>query len=324
MVDRIRTTDLAHLPDECWPLEEDLMLGRRHVREAFVRSDAYNIEQFRFWYGQLEALALSCFEWEGMPAGIDARAVEFILLHFGMGCLFMEDGGHLFAQAAPADNINMYYNPNEVLLTTPNGLQWHRHCQSWVLDGNVMPRDAALCYDSLLRRPVVPRMRYYARRLANIDRIIDVNVEAQRTPWMLRGEEESKGNVKRVADRLLSNDQFIPVNSKAPAGFGVEVLQTNAPYVAGDLKVLQGRIVNEFATFLGIDNANTEKRERLIDREVSANDEQIMLNRRSRLAARLDFCEKCRDVFGLDVRVSWAIPHMRAELGDTGANDALD
>lgn len=313
------------MPDQCdkldmlgcdVPLEDELIKGRRYMRELLRPEQIYNHAQYRFWLDYLQTLAISRFEWVGMPAGIDTRAVEYILMYFGLGAIFEDEGGMLFAQAAPSDLINMYYNPNEILLIAPNGAQWQRHCQAWVDNGAVMPRDAVVCFDNLMRRPLLPALKLYARKLATIDAIVETNMGAQRTPFIVYGSETSARTRQAIIQQLMQNRQYIELNNAIAANEQmVGVLQTEAPYVAEKLLADKQKILNEVVTVLGIDNTNTEKRERMIDAEATSNNEQIYTARRSALAARRQFAEQANVVFGLDISVKWAIPHPSTQEG---------
>lgn len=309
--------------------EDELMYGRNYIRELYERADVYDFEQYRFWLNYLETLALSSFEWVGMPEGIDTRAVEYIMLHFGIGAMFTEWGGHLFAQAAPSSNINMYYNPNQIMLCAPSGQTWERHCEGWVeyvLDselGERLPiyreKDAVILFDNMRRYPVWSRLRYYAKRLATIDRVMDVNIGAQRTPWLISMPEEAVKSGDTIVKDLMRNKQVLKVTPQMANIVNVDVLTTLAPYVAKDLQDTKKQILYDVLTLLGIDNANTEKKERMIDHEATSNNEQILLARRSRLECRRTFCEKCNALWGLDMSVQWGAPHLLegSEYGDS-------
>jgi hypothetical protein len=56
-------------------------------------------------------------------------------------------------------------------------------------------------------------------------------------------------------------------------------------------------------TFLGINNANMNKRERLVDDEVQANNEQIMYSADVMLKARERACKRINEIFGLNISV---------------------
>ena len=61
-------------------------------------------------------------------------------------------------------------------------------------------------------------------------------------------------------------------------------------------------------TFLGINNANQEKRERLVASEVDANDDQITQSVESMLKTRQEACEMMNELFGLNVSVELRNP----------------
>lgn len=302
-----------------WVDETDLAAGKPWLKEMLTPSQGYDQQQFMFWQNYLSNLAISAFEWENMPAGIDSRALEYILLNFGMGAMFAEDGGMLFAQAMAADNINMFYNPNAITLVSPAGQTWRRHCNYYTVDGEVHQRDAVMCFDNMMRTPLTVFIRNYAKRLAQIDRTIDVNIGAQATPWIITGPEEAKSTKKNIVRKLANHDQFISVNSSMGDIVQYEVLNTQAPYVADRLQDLKKRILDEAVTFFGADNANTDKRERVNTQEVLSNNEQIMLMRYSRLKCRKEFARYVNTVFCgvLDepLDVHWSIPHVREAVG---------
>lgn len=310
-------TTKTNIPPSVWIDEMDLAGGKSWLKEIYTPAQGYDNAQFFFWQNYLTNLAISAFEWVNMPAGIDTRAVEYILLNFGMGALFEEQGGALFAQAMPADNINMFYNPNKITLVSPAGQTWQRHCNYYTVGDDVMPRDAVMCFDNMMRLPLTSFIRNYARRLAQIDRTIDVNIGAQQTPWIITGPEEAKSTKKNIVKKLKNHDQFISQNSDMGSVITYEVLNTQAPYVADKLQDLKKRILDEAVTFFGADNANTDKRERVNTQEVLSNNEQIMLMRYSRLKCRKEFCRYVNTVFGhllnepLDVH--WSIPHVKEQ-----------
>ena len=72
---------------------------------------------------------------------------------------------------------------------------------------------------------------------------------------------------------------------------------------------------NECLTTLGINNANTEKRERLITDEVEANNEMIEICSDVMLKAREEACKRINNMFGLNIKVR---RRTREELEDIG------
>ena len=58
-------------------------------------------------------------------------------------------------------------------------------------------------------------------------------------------------------------------------------------------------------TFLGINNANMDKRERLVDDEVQANNEQIEMSAQVMLKNRERACELINDLFDTNISVEF-------------------
>lgn len=304
-----------------YPFEDDQMFGRNWIREMYVAAEAPTEAQYRrVWYHALKQIALSVIKWDGMPAGIDSRAVEYILLHFGCGGMFQESGGLLFAQGSYADMINMYYNPNEVLLTAPSGQYWYRHAQPWGDSlGIVHDADCAVCWDNMERRPLLPTLKTYAQRIAMYDYVMDMNVKAQLTPWVIVANEQKKKQRNRVRRKLEAKDLIWEV-SEAGAEELPFVMQTGAEFVADKIQALKMVLVNEALTMLGVDNTNVNKKERVQTAEVLSNNEMIMSLRESRLKARQQFCDIANVTFAYHgfinqpLSVEWGIEGSIADI----------
>ena len=313
----IDTTSL--LPDEI------AGMGRKAVKRWQALGE--NRQAVATWEFRLSSLAMSCFRWEGLPEDIDPRFIEYVLLYGGIGGMFEMGNGQLaFAPATPVGKLNMYYNPNKIQLYPINGgTPWYRHAYFFVkqlASGNVvMPPDAVVCFDNSMRQPLWPVIRQFARRLANIDRKVDINVNAQATPFLIIAEEESRRDAVNLYKQLGGNEPLIIANKGIAGALSASVFSTEAPYVADKLLVDERKILNEFLTFIGVDNSNTEKRERLIDAEATSNNEEVMLMRLSRLSERRRFVDGVNNMFDMDATVQWAVPHLMEGIAEEGVSD---
>ena len=298
-----------------FPFEDDLQFGRNWIIDNFY-TDSINARERQYrkvWQKAFESLAMSSISWHGVPVAIDRRAIEYILLHFGMGALFMDEGGHLFAQSSFADQINMYYNPNEVMLTSPAGQWWYRHAQGWIKDGEYMPADCAICWDNMERIPLIYKIRQYAQRIARYDYIQDMNIDAQLTPWVIAGKPEGPKQLIKMQKKLERRDQFWPVTDLGLDELPI-VMPTGAPFVADKIAQVKQVLINECLTLIGYDNTNIDKKERVQTAEVLSNNEMIMGLRESRLKARQQFVERANVLFGLDMSVEWGIEGSFADI----------
>ena len=80
-----------------------------------------------------------------------------------------------------------------------------------------------------------------------------------------------------------------------------KVMPTQSPYISDKLMELRNDYDSKILTFIGLNNNNITKRERLIVDEVNANNEFINANAYSRLTARQKDAEKINKMFGLNI-----------------------
>jgi hypothetical protein len=250
---------------------------------------------FTDYYYRLNLLANSVFEWEGLPNHISEKWIERFLFTEGC-CMFFKDPdlGFMVAKCTHADTLNEYDEPTKLLPVATN----------YIYKGEplINNKECVLICNNDLKLPTYPTIRLYAYRLAEITRTADVNIHAQKTPCFIRGTDKSVLTLKNVYRQWDGNEPVI-FYDKNGVDTPIEVLKTEAPIVFDKLRDEKHQVWNECMTFLGINNANTDKRERLVDDEVQANNEQIQLSAEMMLKARQEACKLINELFGLNVSV---------------------
>lgn len=270
------------------------------------------------WLDEFVQVALSQFNWEGLPDSIDSRFVEYCLLFYGNCCLFdMSDDGRGLWAAQPctwAGPGNLYLNPTEVFITPITGelanlgAPWTRHA-SWWGDpaGTAKKPDCVVIFDSLTRYPVINSLMYYARSCADIDRTMDVHLSQLVMPWIGTCDERQRAAITNLFKQVTGHEPFVIKADRSTITEDLRVQQTRVDYIGSDLLDAQARRADQAFTRLGVQNGFTNKKERLIRDEQASNDEQIMLLRRSRMQARERAAEQARDILGLDLRPVWSV-----------------
>lgn len=268
------------------------------------------------WLRYFTNIALSQFEWEGLPDGITAYAVESCLLYNGLGGMFRDDSGRLaFAPATPVGRLDAYYEPVIVNFVLPNGAgSFRRSCRPGYVDGPdgaeyFADAQCTTLFDNTERYPMMAYIDLAVRRIAKCDRVCDVNVMAQSTPWIARAGEMARKDIINKVMQITGNESVIVETDMMQDDTSLDVLRTDAPFVADKVLDIQARIINQLFTFMGVDNSFTHKRERAIVDEIAANNEQVMLARKSRLSQRQEFCERCNALFGTSMSVAWSVDH---------------
>lgn len=252
-----------------------------------------NDATFTDYYLRLKLLAKSVFKWENLPNGMDEKWIETFLFRHGR-CVFYKDllRGFMVAECAHDGALNNYEEPVTV---TPTGID--------VPYARLMPgKDCVLIRNNDEMIPTTFTLKLFAYRLANISRTIDVNVEAQKTPVLMHTTKNQMLSIKNIYAQWNGNEPVI-FGDKSFDPDTLKVLKTDAPVVFPELQDQKLALWNECLTFLGINNANTEKRERLITDEVEANNDHIDLSAMCFLKSRERACEQINSIFGTNISV---------------------
>ena len=267
---------------------------RRKKDSQFLESAYMNNRTYLQYYNRLTELAISMFEWQNLPKTVDQRFLEMCLFGDGM-CVFFQDEvlGYLSLQCMIGGNLNVYRIPMERKAYATNGYQRE-------LDET----NSVIIFNNYLHTNSLLDIEMFSKRLYNLDRAIDVNANAQKTPVLIQCDESQRLTMKNLYKQYEGNEPFI-FGSKGLDASGLKVLQTGAPFVADKLYQLKTQIWNEALTYLGISNINVVKKERMITDEVTRNQGGTVASRYSRLESRRQACKQINKMFNLNIWVDY-------------------
>lgn len=268
-------------------------MGRKKDSQ-FWESAYMNNRTYLQYYNRLTELAISMFEWQNLPETVDPRFLEMCLFGDGM-CVFFQDEvlGYLSLQCMIGGKLNVYRIPMERRAYATNGYQ-----------RDLDETNSVIIFNNYLHTNSLLDVEMFSKRLYNLDRAIDVNANAQKTPVLIQCDESQRLTMKNLYKQYEGNEPFI-FGSKGLDANGLKVLQTGAPYVADKLYELKTQIWNEALTYLGISNINVVKKERMITDEVTRNQGGTVASRYSRLESRRQACKQINEMFGLDIWVEY-------------------
>lgn len=259
-------------------------------KTQFWESAKLNNSTFRQYFNRLTELSVSMFEWKNLPDTVDERFLELTLFGDGMAVFFIdEEVGYLALRTMIGGRLNLYQIPTERTAYASNGYNNH-------LDET----NSVLIFNNLIHTNSTLDVEMFARRLYNLDRAIDVNANAQKTPVLISCDETQRLTLKNLYKQYDGNEPFI-FGDKGLRADSLKAISTGAPYVADKLYQLKTQIWNEALTYLGISNINVSKKERLITDEVMRNQGGVIASRYSRLQARRQACKEINKMFGLDI-----------------------
>ena len=271
-----------------------------------------NNRTYTDYFYRLMLIARSVFKWNNLPNGIDEKWIERYL--FGEGvCVFFKDRekGFMVSKCNPSGLLNHYDEPT---LVTPYGTNYH---------GEPLQNfdECVLIRNNDMMIPTAPTIELYAMRLAEIQRTMDVNISAQKTPYVILCSDKQKLSFSRVFSQINENEVAI-FGDKNLDIENVKALKIDAPPVFDKLQCQKQAIWNECMTFLGVNNNTQEsKRERLVVNEVEANNEQIEISANVMLKSRKHACELINEMFGLNISVEMRGTPKEADKDEKESDD---
>lgn len=267
-------------------------------RKRATLTDLLNNLTFRVLYDKFRLISMNAFEWDGLPEGIEERHIEKVLFEKGFACFFRDpDMDFMCLPARQSGQVNVYGDP---LGYVAYGMNYQK----------TFPADRCVIIENnKLRLPTDDFVMFYVNKLAEIERTMDVNVKACKTPIVFACDDKDVLSFKRI---------FQQVDGNVPALFadrnlnidGIQVFDTKAKFLGIELRDLEHSIEGDLLTFLGQNNVSVEKKERLITDEANANNQLIESFFDLQLEARQRACGQLSELFGLNVTVS---PRQKAQ-----------
>lgn len=264
-------------------------MGRKRNTQ-FNTSLKGNLESFYDYYIMLLNISLGMFEWKNLPMTIDERFLELTLFEDGKIAFFKDEVmGFLCLQFTTKGTLDVQRNPTSIQAYGINGYS-----------NNLSVGEYIPIWNNYSRTNCVNRIYTYANRLWNYDRIIDVNINSQKTPSLIKGNKNQRLTLMNLYKEWDGNQPVIfgdeSLNSEA-----LGVLKTDAPFVADRIYELKTKLWNEALAFIGIGNLSVNKKERLLSSEVGQSIVGTVAQRYTRLGQRQKACEYINQMFGLDV-----------------------
>lgn len=263
-----------------------------------VAKQLNNITYTNYYY-RLMLIARSLFKWNNLPNGINEKWIERYLFSEG-SCVFYKDPviGFMVAKIGNTGALNYYDEPTTIRPYATNYLYENNKNDNMLMNGE----DCVIIRNNVDCIPTFPMIQLYSADLTNIKRTIDTNIEGQKMPIIIKCTDKQKLSLKQAIKQKQDNEPVI-YGDKNLNTEDINVLKTDTPIVFDKLQVQKTNVLNECLTFLGINNANTDKRERLVTNEVDSNNEMIQINSDVMLETREQACKEINKMFGLNISV---------------------
>ena len=257
-----------------------------------------NTQTGRFYQRYLLKKALAVFNWK-LPEWWDENYFLYILYCRGYLAVFDTDQFGVIPQECGLQGYNVFYRPTDAVISNPllPGIQRKR------IDGDCVLMQLQPDYMGVL-----DLCGHYAEKMALASAAINQNLwHTKISTVFFAGSDAEQQSIKKAYDRMTDGDPMVVVNKNlrdADGNLKYEVFNRDVKqsYVISDLIADLRKIEAEFDTRVGIPNANTDKRERLITDEVNANNVETTILSDLWMDSIQDGIEEIRKIFGIEIK----------------------
>lgn len=247
---------------------------------------------FLDYYKRLRLLAMSMFEWEGLPDTMSARFLEYCLYWFGRAAVVKDDTlGVINLKCTGSDTINIY------------GDCVSYHCFSTGYDKDFALDDMVLVRNNLEMIPTDTSIQLFAKRLYEAETTIETNIKAQKTPVLILCDDKQRLTMVNTYEQWQGNMPVIYGGKNFdPNSF--TALRTDAPFVADKVQLYKRDVWSEALSFLGINNVAYEKKAQINNDETNVNNGMIQLCAEIMLMCRQEACKDMKEKYNIDAKVT--------------------
>lgn len=268
----------------------------------------------RYFTKYLLQKAMSVFEWD-LPETWNKDYFLYVLYCWGYVAVINTDKFGVIPQGCGLKGYDVFYAPTHAVIANP------------LLSGILEPRIGTQC-ELLKLQPdfsgILDLVGHYAEQMALASQSVSVNLLNSKLSYVFTAKTKALAeSLKKMYDQIASGEPAVVIDSRLKnAADGEETWKAFEQNVGGNYIVTNlladlRKIEAMFDTEIGIPNANTDKRERLIQDEVNANNIETYSKCAMWLENLQDACKRVNDMFGLSIAVRWRkIPEMGGASDD--------
>ena len=258
-------------------------MGSRTKKEL-LRQKRYDMQEFVYYNNRIKMLTMNLYEWEGLEDwNIPVEFIENELYEKGQVAFYFSDEYGLIACRCLGLNKNIYNLPTKYQLIYGNTPKI------------VNASDVVILYNNYLKIPTSELVNGFIRKLCDISRTIDTNIYLQKLSKLILVDDKQRLTLENLMLQYEGNVPFIIADKFFKNVMEVgndKIMDLSVDFKALELLDAKSRIWRELLETVGINSANTEKRERLTTNEVDSNNELNKTSNNIFFNSRKIFCDK--------------------------------
>lgn len=274
--------------------------------EVYWGGFGYNERLFNAYLNQVMLMAISRFEWRGLPATVDPIFLERTLLCYGQATIAQPKKGNKrgfwYATRVATDGpLNVYDRPSK----------WVAYARD-LLRFKVTPLNGVLVYDNVNHLPIMDSIELAVRELVDIQKTKQVNRFHQKVPYILMTEQDTELSGENLLLNIMAGEPAT-IARRALQTIEPYTLDTKVPYLGTELTAAEQNVWNRIYTLLGIANV-TYKSERMIEDEVRTMSEPASMMSLSGLLERRRAADMLSNLTGQEVSVIWRCDNLSENI----------
>lgn len=254
-------------------------------------------------------LWLQLFEWKNLPDTCNERALEITLMFHGKA-LFFADSEAFNPDAYPVfngDGNDKFFHTPVALGKGLNIYYEHIERRAYSYDYNKMfdITNSVLIRNNRTMSPTLPTLIVMTKRLTDAIRTIETVSDHYKNPYLIAADETEVKTVEEF-ENMRQNHHTSIITTKSFNPDAIKVMPTGiSKGILTDVWDNFHNLENLSFTRMGLNNANTDKKERLITSEVNANNKVIEASMDTYLMSRQKAAEEINKMFGLNISVDF-------------------
>ena len=216
--------------------------------------------------------------------------------------------------------LNVFEHPTRAIFANPVLGNFERE-----LYGNDRTLSCALVKLQYDYGGVMPLINRYATMLALCDNSISVNLRNSKVSFIgFVSSKQQAATMQKLYKDIDEGKPAVYVKKDDITTDDILYNRVKESYIANDIQLLKQSIKNDFLTEVGLNNANTDKRERLIVDEVNANNTEIRANVQHWITTINEGLRRANSLF--DLNLSCTLRHFDEEErgGDNGKTENVE
>lgn len=273
--------------------ESDLLNRMFAVRPEEV--EGLNNTSVMFYTQECIKKLFGVYEIENVPDGWDVDYMKERIFLDGLLCITDTAAGVLPLQTG-VSGLNVFNHPTTCVIANPVLGSFER----------TIDKDCALVKLQFNYGNVWPIINRYAALLASCDSAIAVNLINTKATAIFGAETKAEAeSYKKMYDQMTQGKPAVFIGENIAKKLAERLLfnRVKESYIAADVEDLKQRLMDDFLSDIGINNANTDKRERLNTYEVVSNTQEVRSGAEHWLKNINDGFKRANELYSLDLRM---------------------